>query len=86
MPLRVDQAERTENPSTRRCFLKLLGASAPGIALAGSVEAVRASAQSGSEELKAELQHMREQFDALDKKTKFLLRVVLAATGINIFF
>jgi len=82
----MSQPEVNDQTSTRRRFLKLLGASAPGIALAGSVEAVRASAQSGSEELKAELQHMREQFDALDKKTKFLLRVVLAATGINIFF
>ena len=82
----MSQPEVNDEISTRRRFLKLLGASAPGIALAGSVEAVRASAQSGSEELKAELQHMREQFDALDKKTKFLLRVVLAATGINIFF
>ena len=82
----MSQPKVEDQVSTRRRFLKLLGASAPGIALAGSVEAVRASAQSGSEELKAELQHMREQFDALDKKTKFLLRVVLAATGINIFF
>ena len=71
--------------SARRKFLKLLGASAPGLALAAGIETVKEKAKSGGEDIQKELQEIREGYELLDRKTKFFIRFTLAFTGLDIF-
>ena len=81
----MSSSTESEGPSTRRKFLKLLGASAPGLALAGSIEAVKEKAKVGSEDIQKELQEIRDGYELLDRKTKFMIRLFLAFTGLDIF-
>lgn len=81
----MSSSTESTGPSTRRKFLKLLGASAPGLALAGTIDTVKEKAKTGTEDIQEELQEIREAYELLDRKTKFFIRLTLAFTGLDIF-
>jgi hypothetical protein len=76
-------------PSTRRKFLKYFGLSTAGVAFAAAVdssrERIRAGIEAGEEDAKVELEKLKQSYEELDSRTKFILRVVLIFTGLDIF-
>ena len=74
-----------ENP-TRRKFMKFLGVSGAGVAFATAVDASKEKIKAGGEDAKKEIEKLQEDFEQLDKKTQLILKIVLAVTGLNIFF
>ena len=76
----------SEAKPTRRRFMKYLGVSGAGVAFASAVDASKERIKAGGEDAKKEIEKLREDFDQLDKKTQLILKVLLAMTGLNIFF
>ena len=69
---------------SRRGFLKFLGVSSAGVAVVGAAEVLKEKTRTGVEVTRAEIDKLKE--DArLDRKTQFILRVMLTLSGLDIF-
>ncbi|MDC3197486.1 hypothetical protein OAT60_01235 [Luminiphilus sp.] len=79
----------TDNPDTsllsRRRLLRVMGVSTAGVAAAGAISASREKIVEASDATKEELSELKKQFDALDKRSKLILRVVLVLSGLDLF-
>jgi hypothetical protein len=71
---------------SRRNFLKYLGVSSAGIAITTAAHAAKEKSKKGFEVTREELEKLKDDFEALDRKTKFMLRTILFLTGLDIFF
>ena len=69
----------------RRNFLKLLGVSSAGVAVVGAAQAVKEKTEQGVEITKAELDKLKQDYEKLDRRTQFILRALLALSGLDIF-
>lgn len=70
----------------RRRFLKMLGLSTAGVALAGAAAAGREKVSQGGEEARAEIEKLKQSYEELDRRSQLILRVILAVTGLDLFF
>jgi hypothetical protein len=68
----------------RRHFLKLLGISSAGVALAGAVTESKAVIDEGGDQAKEEIAKLKKAYEELDTRSKFILRLVLALSGVDI--
>ena len=78
-----DTTETT--PNSRRKFLRMFGVSSAGVALAGAAAASKATIKEGGDGAKAEIEKLQKAYEELDKRSKLILKVVLLASGLDIF-
>jgi hypothetical protein len=69
----------------RRGFLRFLGVSSAGIAVVGAAQAVKEKTKEGVEVTRAEIDKLRADYERLDRKTQFILKTVLALSGLDVF-
>lgn len=69
----------------RRRLLRAMGVSTAGVAAAGAIAASREKIIDAGDAAKEELAELKQQFDALDKRSKLILRLVLALGGLDLF-
>ena len=88
----TDTGETTEikdTPDTsllsRRRLLRAMGVSTAGVAAAGAIAASREKITEASDTAKEELAELKKQFEALDKRSKLILRLVLVLSGLDLF-
>jgi len=77
--------EQDDNIQGRRGFLKFLGVSSAGVAVVGAAQAVKDKTEQGVEITKAEVDKLKEDYERLDRKIQFILKIVLALSGLDIF-
>ena len=77
--------EQDDTTQGRRGFLKFLGISSAGVAVVGAAQAVKEKTEKGVEITKAEVDKLKEDYERLDRKTQFILKAVLALSGLDIF-
>ncbi len=75
----------TPAPNSRRKFLRMFGVSSAGVALAGAAAASTAQITEGGEDAKAEIEKLQKAYEALDQRSKLILRLVLVLSGLDIF-
>jgi hypothetical protein len=79
----------TERPETsllsRRRLLRAMGVSTAGIAAAGAIAASKEKIAEAGDSAKEELAELKKQFDALDKRSKLILRLILVLSGLDLF-
>ena len=73
------------NIKSRRGFLKYLGVSSAGVALVGAAQTVKEKTNEGVEVTTAEIDKLKEDYEKLDRKTQFILKTLLALSGLDIF-
>ena len=81
----MSEIEDIEKNSRRR-FLRFLGISSAGMALAGAAAASKEKIKQGGEDAKAEIEKLRKAYDELDRRSQLILRLVLILSGLDIFF
>ena len=75
----------TPAPNSRRKFLRMFGVSSAGVALAGAAAASKAKIKEGGEDAKAEIEKLQKAYEALEQRSKLILRLVLVLSGLDIF-
>ncbi len=70
---------------SRRRLLRAMGVSTAGVAAAGAIVASREKIVDASDTAKGELAELKKQFDALDKRSKLILRLILVLSGLDLF-
>ena len=70
---------------SRRRLLGAMGVSTAGVAAAGAIAASREKIIDAGDSAKEELAELKKQFDALDKRSKLILRLVLVLSGLDLF-
>lgn len=68
----------------RRKFLKLIGVSSAGLAVASAVDASKEKLSDGSDQAKEEIERLKEAYENLDGRSKLILRLILAMSGLDI--
>lgn len=83
---RHNRNRRYAHPHSRpRKFLRMFGVSSAGVALAGAAAASKAKIKEGGEDAKAEIEKLQKAYEALDQRSKLILRLVLVLSGLDIF-
>ena len=67
----------------RRKFLRMFGVSAAGATFAGTLQASKKIINEGGEEAKAEIEKLKQAYEDLDKRSKFIIRLVLFMSGLD---
>ena len=70
---------------SRRRLLRAMCVSTAGVAAAGAIAASREKIIDAGDSAKEELAELKKQFDALDKRSKLILRLVLVLSGLDLF-
>ena len=70
---------------SRRRLLRAMGVSSAGVAATAAIAASREKITEASDSAKEEIAELKKQFDALDKRSKLILRLVLVLSGLDIF-
>jgi len=70
---------------SRRRLLRAMGVSTAGVAAAGAIAASREKIIDAGDSAKEELAELKKQFDALDRRSKLILRLVLVLSGLDLF-
>ena len=70
---------------SRRRLLRAMGVSTAGVAVAGAIAASRDKIVDAGDTAKEELAELKKQFDALDKRSKPILRLILVMSGLDLF-
>ena len=68
----------------RRKFLRLMGVSSLGVTAAATIAASRDKISDGSDAAKAEIEKLKESYEQLDGRSKLILRLILAMSGLDI--
>lgn len=68
----------------RRKFLKLIGISSAGVGVASAIAASKEKIGDGSEIAKQELERLKAAYEDLDGRSKLILRLILALSGLDI--
>lgn len=66
-------------------MLRAMGVSTAGVAAASAIAASREKIVDVGETAKEELAELKKQFDALDKRSKLILRLILVLSGLDLF-
>ena len=69
----------------RRRLLRAMGVSTAGVAAAGAIAANREKIVDAGDTTKEGLAELKKQFDALDKRSKLILRLILVLSGLDLF-
>ena len=75
----------TEPDQKRRGFLKFLGVSGAGVALASAAAASKEKIKEGTDDTKDEIEKLKKAYEDLDNRSKSILRVILLITGLDFF-
>lgn len=70
---------------SRRRLLRAMGVSTAGVAAAGAIATSREKIVDASDTAKEELAELKKQFDALDKRSKLILRLILVLSSLDLF-
>ena len=70
---------------SRRRLLRAMGVATAGVAAAGAIAASRDRIIDAGDTAKEELAELKKQFDALDKHSKLILRLILVLSGLDLF-
>ena len=70
---------------SRRRLLRAMGVSTAGVAAAGAIATSREKIIDASDTAKEELAELKKKFDALDKRSKLILRLILVLSGLDLF-
>ena len=70
---------------SRRRLLRAMGVSTAGVAAAGAIAASREEIVDAGDTDKEELAELKKQFDALDTRSKLVLRLILVLSGLDLF-
>jgi len=70
---------------TRRRLLRAMGVSTAGVAAAGAIAASREKIVDAGCTAIEELAELKKQFDALDNRSKLILRLILVLSGLDLF-
>ncbi|MFL2523605.1 MAG: twin-arginine translocation signal domain-containing protein [Candidatus Azotimanducaceae bacterium] len=68
----------------RRKFLKFLGVSSAGLGVASAMAASKEKINDGSDQAKEEIERLKEAYENLDGRSKLILRLLLALSGLDI--
>lgn len=68
----------------RRNFLKLLGISSAGVGVASAIATSKEKIDDGSEQAKQEIERLKAAYESLDNRSKVILRLILAMSGLDI--
>lgn len=63
----------------------MLGVSSAGVTTAATMAASREMLREGSENAREEIEKLQAAYEDLDKRSKLILRMILAASGLDIF-
>ena len=63
----------------------MLGVSSAGVTTAAAMAASREMLREGGENAREEIEKLQAAYEDLDKRSKLILRLILAATGLDIF-
>jgi len=74
----------SEHVLERRRFLKFIGLSSAGITTAAAIAASREKISDGSELAKEEIEKLKQAYENLDTRSKLILRLILAVSGLDI--
>ena len=74
-----------EDRSNRRSFLRTLGISSAGVSLAAAARTRKERIKEGGDEAKIEIEKLKQAYEELDRRSKFILRVVLVLSGLDFF-
>ena len=66
-------------------MLRARGVSTAGVAAAGAIDESREKIVDAGDTAKEELAELKKQFDALDKRSKLILRLILVLSGLDLF-
>ena len=70
---------------SRRRLLRAVGVSTAGVAAAGTMAAGREKIVDAGDTAKEELAELKKQFDALKKRSRLILRLILVMSGLDLF-
>ena len=70
---------------SRRRLLRAMGVATAGVAAAGAIAASRDRIIDAGDTAKEELAELKKQFDALKKRSKLILRLILVMSGLDLF-
>ena len=73
----------SEHLLERRKFLKFLGLSTAGITTAAAIATSREKISDGSDLAKEEIEKLKQAYEDLDTRSKFILRLILAVSGLD---
>ena len=83
------EGDSNDTPDTsllsRRRLLRAMGVSSAGVVAAGAIAASREKITEAGDTANEELAELKNQFDALDKRSKLILRLVLVLSGLDLF-
>ena len=71
--------------NSRRKFLRMFGVSSACVALASAAAVSKAKIKEGGDDAKAEIEKLQKAYEALDQRSKLILRLVLVLSGLDIF-
>jgi hypothetical protein len=75
----------TERNQNRRGFLKFLGVSGAGVALANAAAVSKERLREGADNTKEEIEDLKKAYENLDNRSKSIIRVILMVTGLDFF-
>lgn len=75
----------TERNQNRRRFLKFLGVSGAGVALANAAAVSKEKLREGADNTKEEIEDLKKAYENLDNRSKSIIRVILMVTGLDFF-
>lgn len=79
------KAAKDNHLLARRRFLKMLGVSSAGVTTAAAMVASREMLREGGENAREEIEKLQAAYEDLDQRSNLILRLILAATGLDIF-
>ena len=68
----------------RRRFLKFLGLSSAGMTTAAAIAASREKINDGGDLAREEIEKLKQAYENLDKRSKLILRLILATSGLDV--
>ena len=65
--------------------MKIIGMSSAGVTLASTIAASKEKLNQGGEEAKKEIENLKKAYEELDRRSQFILKIVLVVSGLDIF-
>ena len=79
-PADIDEAKSVAG---RRRFLRWLGVSASGVALANTIDTSKEKIEAGGERAQEEIARLKKAYQELDDRSRLILKLVLILSGLD---